>query len=113
MPFDSQWLTAFLLTELIETPIYCAALRGYRSPTRFLGAFGASLITHPVVWWAIVTFGQENYWLLVAISEVGAVVTETAYLRLFGVSRALAWSLLANGTSYGFGFVWQFFLGLF
>jgi hypothetical protein len=112
MPIDTQWLQAFLFTELIELPIYCIALRDFGWPTRFVLAFGPSLLTHPIVWWSITTFGQDHYWKLVAISELLAVVAEAFYLRLLGVPRAFDWSLIANGSSYGLGLICQFLLGM-
>jgi hypothetical protein len=108
MPLDSQWLQAFLFTELIELPIYCVALRGFGWSMRFVLAFGASLVTHPIVWWSITTFGQDRYWTLVTISEVGAVVVEAFYLRLLAVPRAFEWSLIANGASFGLGLIYHF-----
>ena len=112
MHLDGHWLRAFLLTELIEAPIYCFGLRNWPWPIRFVWAFGASLLTHPIVWWSITTFGQDRYWRIVTGSELFAVLTEAVYLRVLGVPRAFEWSLVANGTSYGFGLACQFLLGV-
>ena len=112
MWFDRQWLQAFLLTEMIEVPIYSLALQSFGWPVRLVGAFGASLLTHPLVWWSITSFGSEHYWAMIAISEAGAVVAEWFYLRLLGVPRAFNWSLIANGSSYTLGLICQILFGL-
>jgi hypothetical protein len=98
------WLAAFTLTQLIEVPIYARALRGRRM--RWVAAFGASALTHPVVWWVFPRLWPAGYWSMVLAAEAFAVLVEALYLRLFtGLPRALAWSLAANGASCGAGFV--------
>lgn len=101
----SVWYQAFLLTQIIEIPIYCIALRAqWRFPLILLLAFGASAITHPVVWYAFPLLGV-SYWWMVVLAEVFAVLCEAVYLRLLGVRDAVLWSLLANAASAGVGFV--------
>ena len=103
-----QWLLAFALTQLIEVPIYAFA---HRRPHRLLKAFGASAITHPVVWWVIPYIWPGGYWSLVAVSEAFAFAAEAAYTRAFRVPHAWAWSLLANSASCGAGFLVYRLLG--
>jgi hypothetical protein len=94
-----SWLTAFLLTQLIEVPIY---LRG--PGVRPAVAFGASLLTHPLLWVAVAHPAAPGTYLqrLVA-AELAAWLVEALYLHLWGARRALLWALLANGASLAFG----------
>lgn len=93
------WLSAFLFTQCVEVPIYAKLAK-----TGWLPAFGASALTHPIVWFVIPRLFPHSYWLMVAIAETFAVVTEALYLRLgFDVERALLWSFLANAASAGLG----------
>lgn len=110
---------AFATTQLVEVPIFALALRSAR-PSRPLAAraaiaFGASAITHPVVWYVmprvtlalLVLVARGGFSLGVtaatlvygALAEGFAVVVEAAYLRAFGVRRALLWALFANAAS--------------
>lgn len=94
------WLTAFVFTQLVEVPIYSVGLR-----CNLLLAFGASALTHPVVWFVIFNPSFEATHLTkVVIAELFAWLAEAAYFALrFGKWRALAWSLVANAASFGAG----------
>ena len=108
------WLLAFAVTQVVECPIYVAAL-GRDGPKRSLRdrlslAFAASAITHPVVWFVIphlwrVTGQGTGYAGLVVTSEAFAVLVEAELLRGFGLRRSLVWSLVANGASAGLGYL--------
>jgi hypothetical protein len=108
------WLLAFAFTQVVECPIYVAVL-GRDGPKRSLPArlalaFTASAITHPVVWFVIphlwrVTGQGTGYAGLVATSEAFAVLVEAELLRGFGLRRSLVWSLVANGASFGLGYL--------
>jgi hypothetical protein len=103
----SAWLWAFLLTELVETPIYLRALLARDDPERpferfvpaLLVAFGASALTHPIVWFVAPRVFPSSYVLMVAVAEAFAVLVEAAWLRAFGLRRALLWALFANAAS--------------
>ena len=115
----ASFLLAFAVTQLVEVPIYLRALQGRRpSPwiTRASIAFGASAITHPIVWfvmpWATTALyrialragapalGELGRTLLYgALAEGFAVLVEGLYLRGFGVKRAMIWSISANAAS--------------
>ncbi len=99
------WLGAFALTQLVETPIYARALapRGPDRLTRLALAFGASALTHPVVFFGFPRWFPDDYWTGVAAAELFAVCIEALYLRRLGVDRAIAWSLLANAASVAVG----------
>lgn len=103
----SAWLWAFLLTELVEVPIYLRALLARDDPERpfervlpaLLVAFGASALTHPIVWFVTPQLITSSYVLMVAAAETFAVLAEAAWLRAFGLRRALWWALFANAAS--------------
>jgi hypothetical protein len=127
-----RWFAlAFALTQLVEVPIFAPALRGGRDPrsprpllARVAIAFGASALTHPVVWFVMplvavailtaaarvgIAVGAAGGALVYgALAEGFAVLVEAAYLRAFGVRRALLWSLGANTASVvvGTAVVW-------
>jgi hypothetical protein len=108
------WLSAFLFTQCVEVPIYAKLAK-----SGLLPAFGASALTHPIVWFVIPPLWRSalpppwdaSYWGMVAAAETFAVVVEAIYLGYgFRVKRALAWALLANVSSCGLGFLsrWMF-----
>jgi len=110
----ARFCVAFSLTQAIEIPIYVRAL-GAR-PGK---AFGASAITHPVVWFVMpvlwralylsvvgwdrrFVLGELGYfWGYGVLAEGFAVVVEAAYFRILGTpaTKALGWSIAANATS--------------
>lgn len=93
------WLEAFLLTQLIEVPIY----------TRGLGvslgrAFLASTLTHPIVWFGFGYPGLPgSYRTRVIAAELFAWLAEALWFHRAGVKRALGWSFIANAASLTFG----------
>lgn len=118
------WLSAFLFTQAVEIPIYVLAIRralrdGHaerprRLPLQIALAFGASAVTHPIVWFVIPRLAPSfsdpgaAYLEYVVRAEAFALVVEAFYFHSFHVvrmPRAFAWSLLANGLSAGAGFL--------
>lgn len=101
------WWTAFLLTQAIEMPVYALAMRG--TPLswawRASVAFGASALTHPVVWFVLPGLFEPSlgWWGYVLVAETFAVVAEALYLRAFAIPRPWAWALAANGLSATIG----------
>jgi hypothetical protein len=94
----TAWLGAFALTQLVEVPIY---LRVF--PGRPLVCIGASLLTHPIVFFVFPALWPGSYWAQVAAAEAFAVGAEAAYLSALGVSRSVWWALAANAASVGVG----------
>jgi len=99
------WLSGFAFTELVETPIY--AVRTFSPQNRSLQkriaiAFGASLVTHPFVWFLFPHLFSDE-WAMLFAAETFAVVVEAVWLRAFGVRHALLLSLAANATSVFLG----------
>jgi hypothetical protein len=106
-----MWLRAFLLTQLVEMPIYAWALGRPAMPRRALwlralAAFGASAITHPLVWMSTGHLASAlGFWPAVAIIELGVVGVEAVYFRLWRLRRALFWAFAANAASFGIGLI--------
>jgi hypothetical protein len=94
------WLVAFIFTELVEVPIYATGLS-----CSLLAAFGASAITHPIVWFVFFTpHWHAGYTVKLVSAELFAWIVEAAYFRfLFRRDKVLFWSLVANGASLGLG----------
>ena len=107
----NEWLLAFMFTQAVEVPIYGAALGKRPWGRRLAVAFGASLLTHPVVWALVIGYGGQGYWPIVVGSEAFAVLIEAAYLHVFGVRAAVFWSLLANASSLGLGTLCRYLFG--
>lgn len=109
MPFFVRWAIALAFTQVVESPIYAAAIGRDRAPReRWAIALAASFMTHPLVWFVIPdlvgTLAPEaNHWWSIAVAETFAVTAEALWLWLFGVRQALALSLFANGTSFTLG----------
>ena len=97
----TAWLAAFVVTQLVEVPIYMRAQRG-RFWRRFGIAFGASALTHPVVWFVFPRL-VDDYLVMVFAAEIFAVIVEAIWLSLFGIRRAFLWSLATNAASLGIG----------
>jgi len=103
----SSWLSAFLFTQVVEMPIYARLARA-----GWIAAFGASALTHPIVWFVIPALVPGDYWVMVAVAETFAVVAEALYLHFgFQVRRALLWSLLANASSASLGMMSRYLFG--
>ncbi len=103
-----SWLTAFLLTQALEVPIFLVGMRGgpLPWPWRLAAALGASGLTHPIVWFVLPGLDPLiGYWGYFAVAESFAFFAEWAWLRAFEVERPGWWSLLANGFSATTGLV--------
>lgn len=112
----TAWLKAFILTQLIEMPVYVMALQRWGKcprtpPKNFLIAFGASLVTHPFVWFVFPqTLMPIGYGVYFIVAESFAVVVEAIYLKKFGLSSPWCFSLLANGLSASVGLLINYFM---
>lgn len=95
------WLAAFVFTQLVEVPIYVRFLR-----CGALTAFGASALTHPIIWFGLFQARVPGTYLEKAIAaELFAWLAEAGYFRwrLGPGRRALVWAACANGASLGLG----------
>ncbi len=108
MAYLQAWLWAFLFTEMVEVPIYAVGLR-----VSLLVAFGASAITHPIVWFVIFRSLPLSYGWLTLVAEAFAFVAEAAYFALlFRRRRAWLWSATANAASFGAGMLSRWLFGI-
>jgi hypothetical protein len=115
------WLSAFVVTQAIEAPIYAVAI-GRHSPQasaweRVVGALVPSALTHPLVWFIWPPLFQalpvcvdpermltpDCFLAYTVWAEFSAWAIEWGVLASFGVRRAWLWSAVANGLSFGFG----------
>jgi hypothetical protein len=93
---------------MVEVPIYSVGLR-----VGVLAAFGASAITHPILWFVLFPHLHLPYFWLIVLGEGFAFLVEAAYFAfLFRRRRALAWSALANGASFTMGMLCRWFFGM-
>jgi hypothetical protein len=113
-----RWLAAFLFTQIVECPIYVAGLRepSRRTALKVAIAFGASALTHPVVWFVIPwcwydVLGARSYWGMAAVAETFAIAAEGLYFRCFGVRRPWLWALGANMASVTLGLASRYAFG--
>jgi hypothetical protein len=104
----NSWFPAFALTMAIEVPIYIALLRPWVSVVRgCLLAVLVNLVTHPVLWFSLVSIEGSPRTELVAfvIAEALVWLVECALLWLFirkrgaGVMRLAVVSAVPNLTS--------------
>lgn len=124
------WVSAFLFTQAVEIPVYVTLLRRALSadlaerprglPLQILLAFGASAITHPVVWFVLPELPPSfldpgaAYVEYVVRAESFALVIEALYFYTLCAARfrhALFASLLANGLSASIGMASRSLLG--
>jgi len=106
----APWLSALVLTQAVEVPIYVRALREgqptiERLPVALAVAFAASALTHPIVWFVMPRLIPDPWLLMVLVAEAFAIAAEAAWLRAFGLRRALAWAAFANAASVLVGLV--------
>jgi len=96
-----MWISAFVLTQAVEMPIYIVACRQQKWPTRILVAFATSAVTHPIVWFVIPELmAHTSYEVYFAVAEGFAVLAEALILRAGArVHYALLWALGANAAS--------------
>ncbi len=100
--FVVRWAAAFVFTQIVEIPIYRRHLG-----VGFWAAFGASAITHPLVWLFLGSHAWRAPWTAQVVAvEVLVWLTEAAY---FGVAfrrrGALRWSFVANAASLTLGLI--------
>ncbi len=111
--YAMAWFCAFMLTQVVECPIYVYLTRILRRR-----AFLLSAITHPCVWFVIPPLCDGaglSYTQMVWVAELFAWSTEAALLVWFRVRwrRALVVSLVANGASVAVGMLERETLGWF
>jgi hypothetical protein len=100
--FVRAWLSAFVFTQLVEVPIYRRGLG-----VSVLVAFGASALTHPIVWFVIFQPRVPlSYGAKFAVAELFAWLCEAAYFKwAFRRENALGWAFVANAASVGLALI--------
>jgi len=117
MEIPVLWLRSFLLTILLELPVFALITRKV-VPFRKSAAAGAAgtCITHPLLWfvWPLVVF--DNYTVYLLTGEALVVVIESftyhALARPVSRRRAFSASLCANALSASLGLCVLWFEGL-
>ena len=97
-----QWLHAYLLTQVIEVPLYLRAGRRRPDHSSLLAAAGASTLTHPILWFCF-PWGPEHYLQSLIAGETFVVLTEAALLYAARYPRPLLTSLAVNAISCATG----------
>ena len=110
--FDAEylgaWLFAFAFTQIVEIPIYRRLFR-----CSVLRAFGASALTHPVVWFVIFPRWDASYVVKSVGAELFAWSVEAAYFAwTVGFRRALAGAFVANAASVALGLLSRYLFGV-
>jgi hypothetical protein len=105
-----DWLAAFLLTQAIEVPVYLIAAGPCPLVHRAVYAFGASCITHPIIWFCL-PWETTSYVPLLIIAESFAIGIEGTWGAIWRIPRPWLASLFANLLSLGLGSAirWWFF----
>lgn len=113
------WLGAFVLTQLVEAPLYAWCLRRWStSPTseRVVLALLPSALTHPLLWLAFPTLREHlSYGAAVGLAETLVVVVEALAIvsfldaapgsrRVGRVALAFGAAVVANALSVAVGF---------
>ena len=93
-----DWFNAFLVTQVVESPIYLYAGRRLPAGRRWLLAVGASTLTHPIVWFAF-PWSTASYGSTIVAAECFALLTEAGMVCLAGIKFPLRWSFVANAAS--------------
>jgi len=103
LTYAQSWALAFVLTQLVELPIYRAL-----APVTWWRAFSLSLVTHPIVWYVFPPLCERaglDWTQMLWLAEAFAYVVEAVLLRAYGLRwwRALAVSIVANTASIAIG----------
>ena len=111
-----SWLTAFLLTQLIE--ISAGIFLWKELPRRkiVLYVFLASCMTHPIVWFVFPKFAEEYGWsypLLLLFAEAYAYLIEYSWYRYLGAKNPFSLSCVLNSCSFLTGLLIYYSLGYF
>lgn len=101
-------LQALGLTLCCELPVMALLARSLPLKRVLIVATGASCLTHPIAWKIASVLPADAYTLGLCLIEIGVVLTEALWYHLLlrkGMATSLWWSLLANATSFGIGWL--------
>jgi hypothetical protein len=104
-----SWFTAFLLTQLLELPVYVLGLRRRGHVVAAFIGFGATALSHPILWFVLQPLLQPRwgYWGFVLGGELAVWFIEALFLRAVGVNwmRSMIVSFVANAFSLTMGYL--------
>lgn len=103
----NQW-SALGLTLACELPVMLLLARTQAVSRVLVIAATASGLTHPLAWHIASVLSPDEYPIGVWLIETGVVLTEALWYRLWLCStfgKSLWWSLLANASSFGLGWL--------
>jgi hypothetical protein len=110
-PYLQAWLQSFAFTQLVEVPVYMQFLPGGRWRAAVIG-FGATALTHPLVWFVFPVVVRGNWLRMTTWSELFAFGAEAIYMCIWlSPKKAFAASLFANGASLGLGLISRHLFG--
>lgn len=101
-------LPAFGLTLACELPVMALLARAQPAMRVLVVAAAASGLTHPAAWHIASVLSPDEYRTGLLMIETGVVLAEAAWYQFWlhpGFGKSLEWSLLANATSFGFGWL--------
>lgn len=107
-----RWLLAFVFTQVVEVPVYRRTLG-----VSAFQAFGASLLTHPMVWFVLCSpLWNVSWGVRVAIAEFFAWLMEAAYFQWIvrahgGLTKMVSFTFVGNALSCGLGLLCHHFFG--
>lgn len=102
------WLLAFAFTQLVEVPLY-----RYVLGCSLARAFGASALTHPVIWFVLFPLLGWDHVAKVWLAEAFAWSAETLWFaRTYGLGRSAMASLSANAASFALGMLCRELFGI-
>lgn len=110
-PWLSAWLAAFLITQLVEVPVYLHPSggglwrrgEGLKSLSR---ALTPTCATHPLIWWPLHDLARLSRWTYLeyfCVAEGLTVAMEAWLAWALGARRPLRAALLANALSVSVG----------
>lgn len=108
-PADVQfqaWFYAFLLTQAVEIPIYATAARHLTFWRRLGCAAGASVLSHPILWF-LLPWDRWPYWITLILGEAYVILVEVYWLRACRVPKPVHWSITANAASCVAGLIYH------
>ena len=114
--YHQLWLSAFVLTQLVEAPLYYWALSAQRAPhlaahqgprwariaRRTALSLAPSAMTHPLLWMLWPALARPlglSQWTLTCTGEVLVWLIEGLMLWTLGLRRPWGWSFVANAIS--------------
>ena len=99
---------ALLITWLVEVPLLVLLLPALPRAKVVMAGLAASLITHPVAWWAASLLSPHDHAAGVWVIELAVVMAEGLWLCAMlrtSLRQALSASAVANMASFALGWV--------